>query len=94
MDERYEEAAQLAADYNWAAEAALLRKGKLPTATFGREVGEAVALFMARPVISIGSRSVAEEEERNSRAHGKRLARLRLLLALLSIEERKKEARG
>jgi hypothetical protein len=88
MDARYREAADLAAAYNWPAESALLRQGR-PPERFGREVGANIALFLVRPVVGIGTRELLDREEAEGRQHARRLARLRVLLALLSIEARK-----
>jgi hypothetical protein len=84
------EAADLAQRYNWPEEAKQLRLGKVPEG-FGREVGENVALFMKSLPHLVGSREKYEQERQEARAHGKQLARLRLLVAHISLAQRVEE---
>lgn len=85
--ELWREASGLAARYNWPDQARLLARGVIPEG-FAREVGKAIVLFLARPIISyawagLWSRKREEEYNQKMRSHGCALARLRVLLAML-----------
>ena len=85
-DQVRQEAASLARDYNWPDEAAQLARGVVPEG-FGREVGSYIALFMAQPALGYMGMSDAQAEmtKRENRAHGRLLARLRVLIARMVI---------
>ena len=83
----WREAAELATRYNWPEEAAQLRRHIIPPG-FAREVGKAIVLFLEKPVISyawigIWTRDKEDAYNREMRAHGLTLIRLRVLLAKL-----------
>jgi hypothetical protein len=76
------EAAQLALEYNWPEQAKQLASGEVPEG-FGKEVGTHVALFLLTSPFDHIRRTRAEVEDMRARnrCHGKRLARLRYLIA-------------
>jgi hypothetical protein len=88
------EAAELAARYHWPEEARLIRQGAPVPDGFGREVGSNVALFLATDVLGMFDDARRERERQENRAHAKRLARLRVLIALLRLDARERQQQG
>lgn len=87
------EAIEIANEYAWPEFPTLfadLERGHVPDG-FGTLVGQTIALFMNRPPLGglLQSPRKYQEMRDDDRRHGARLARLRMLVALIAMEERR-----
>jgi len=90
------EASRLCDDYCWPAEAMIVRETETFPDGFGRQVGQAVALFASVPPLGglVQSHEAYRESRRTDAIHAKRLARLRELVAVINNANRRTEAGG
>lgn len=77
------EAASLADRYNWPSQARQIRETGTAPKGFGHEVGCTIAVFLNHWPFGC-----TPDQEQEDRWHAKRLARLRVLVARMNIENR------